>query len=174
MPLLNFLRLLLFLIPAGQTVTIRRAAWAGRLDAPSLSAQVARRSLPAGAGMAHRVVPLSHNGSVQTVTSEFLSADPLSPATHLHLVVLNYVLPPQTAHLWARGEEWIVGSNQSSSKTSSAKACAASTCQPLAAVCFLRGSSVQQHRPQPSLCCIVLLWCASCLCNTNWLSSLEV
>ncbi|WIA37418.1 hypothetical protein OEZ86_014343 [Tetradesmus obliquus] len=86
----------------GQTVTIRRAAWAGRLDAPSLSAQVARRSLPAGAGMAHRVVPLSHNGSVQTVTSEFLSADPLSPATHLHLVVLNYVLPPQTAHLWAR------------------------------------------------------------------------
>ncbi|KAF6252257.1 hypothetical protein COO60DRAFT_1704370 [Scenedesmus sp. NREL 46B-D3] len=84
----------------GQTVTIRRAAWAGRLEAPSLSARVARRSLPAGAGMAQRGLPLSHKGNVQTVTSDFLSADSLGPGTHLHLILLNYVLPPQTAHLW--------------------------------------------------------------------------
>jgi hypothetical protein len=98
---------LLLLLLAGQTATIRRAAWAGRLEAPSLSAQVARRSLLAGAGMAHRVVPHGHNGNVQSVTSEFLSADPLSPGTHLHLIVLNYVLPPQTAHLWQRGKQCI-------------------------------------------------------------------
>ncbi|KAF6250654.1 thiamine pyrophosphokinase [Scenedesmus sp. NREL 46B-D3] len=84
----------------GQTVTIRRAAWAGRSEAPSLSARVARRSLPAGAGMAQCGVPLSHKGNVQTVTSDFLSADSLGPGTHLHLILLNYVLPPQTAHLW--------------------------------------------------------------------------
>lgn len=41
---------------------------------------------------------------VQTVTSEFLLADDLPAGTHLHLIVLNYVLPQQTAQLWHRGE----------------------------------------------------------------------
>jgi hypothetical protein len=44
---------------------------------------------------------MSHS---QTVTSEFLAADELPPGTHLHLIVLNYILPQQTAQLWHRGE----------------------------------------------------------------------
>lgn len=40
---------------------------------------------------------------MQFVTSEFLSADDVPPGTHLHLIVLNYVLPLQTARLWKRG-----------------------------------------------------------------------
>jgi hypothetical protein len=40
----------------------------------------------------------------QVVTSEFLSVDEeLPPGIHLHLIVLNYVLPQQTASLWNRG-----------------------------------------------------------------------
>jgi hypothetical protein len=58
--------------------------------------------------MAHRVVPPSHTGNVQTVTSDFLSASSLSPGTHLHLILLNYVLPPQTAHLWQHGEQQLL------------------------------------------------------------------
>ncbi|KAF8065877.1 TPK1 [Scenedesmus sp. PABB004] len=38
----------------------------------------------------------------QLVTSEFLTPERLAPGTHLHLIILNYVLPPQTAQLWAR------------------------------------------------------------------------
>lgn len=45
----------------------------------------------------------SHKPHMQTVTSEFLSADDLPAGTHLHLIVLNYVLPQQTAQLWHRG-----------------------------------------------------------------------
>lgn len=44
----------------------------------------------------------SHMHHVQTVTSEFLLADELPAGTHLHLIVLNYVLPQQTAQLWHR------------------------------------------------------------------------
>lgn len=45
----------------------------------------------------------SHMPHLQAVTSEFLSAEELPAGTHLHLIVLNYVLPQQTAQLWHRG-----------------------------------------------------------------------
>jgi hypothetical protein len=45
-----------------------------------------------------------HIGQMQLVTSEFLSADDcLKAGNQLHLILLNYVLPPQTATLWQRG-----------------------------------------------------------------------
>lgn len=50
-----------------------------------------------------RALHISNIGDVHHIGSEFLSLDELRPETHLHLVVLNYVLPKQTARLWHRG-----------------------------------------------------------------------
>lgn len=51
-----------------------------------------------------RALHTSNIGDAHHVSSEFLSLEELSPDTHLHLVVLNYVLPQQMARLWERGE----------------------------------------------------------------------
>jgi hypothetical protein len=64
-------------------------------------------STPAGqrrqASLSTAAVPGGHMPHLQTVTSEFLSPEELPPGTHLHLIVLNYILPQQTAQLWHRG-----------------------------------------------------------------------
>eukprot|EP00879_Flechtneria_rotunda_P004622 GHRR01004879.1.p1 GENE.GHRR01004879.1~~GHRR01004879.1.p1 ORF type:complete len:481 (+),score=156.54 GHRR01004879.1:1799-3241(+) len=53
-------------------------------------------------GMARQIAALGQNGHLQYVTSEFLSTDDLSAGTQMHLILLNYVLPQQTAQLWQR------------------------------------------------------------------------
>jgi hypothetical protein len=64
----------------------------------------------------------SHMHHVQTVTSEFLLADELPAGTHLHLIVLNYVLPQQTAQLWHRGERHLSSMQHSDSSQRAAVA----------------------------------------------------
>jgi hypothetical protein len=40
---------------------------------------------------------------VQLVLSDFLSQEGVSAETQVHLVLLNYVLPPQLLHVWHQG-----------------------------------------------------------------------
>lgn len=64
------------------------------------------RARPRPQSRTYIVRPLAAFGemtSVQLITSDFLTADDVPPGTHLHLIVLNYVLPQQTARLWQRG-----------------------------------------------------------------------
>jgi hypothetical protein len=68
------------------------------VPAAAVAATAAGRSLHSqGPAAAHQ------SSVLQLVTSEFLSPEDLPPGTHLHLIVLNYVLPQQTAALWNRG-----------------------------------------------------------------------